>query len=148
MSALRKGLLNAPKRHAPSGPTSSKSVFTEMALSKFPRQSSSIRQLKSCLKNTPRCSRLLVIGTLPHHRRMLLASDLTHSHSFAQGIFEALVVGESAPRLFRKLKALHAAFPYFLVRQAFKFGGSSTMAKYLQDILLFRPFGSKSLLQK
>lgn len=56
--------------------------------------------------------------------------------------------GDSSSAIFSKLKALHAAFPYFLVRQAFKVGRSRTMAKYLQDILLARPFGSKSLLQK
>ena len=69
-------------------------------------------------------------------------------NSFAQFLYDTLVAGESSGVLFGKLKALHAAFPYWLVRQAFKIGRAKTMAKYLQDILLARPFGSKSLLQK
>ncbi|SCV71000.1 BQ2448_3762 [Microbotryum intermedium] len=68
--------------------------------------------------------------------------------TLAQGLYDLFVGGEASGPIFTKLKALHAAFPYFLVKQAFKIGRSKTMAKYLQDILLARPFGSKSLLQK
>ncbi|KAK4054402.1 hypothetical protein OIV83_000896 [Microbotryomycetes sp. JL201] len=69
-------------------------------------------------------------------------------YSFAQFLYEAFVADDSSATTFAKLKALHSAFPYWLVRQAFKIGRAKTMAKYLQDILLARPFGSKSLLQK
>ncbi|KDE07818.1 hypothetical protein MVLG_01913 [Microbotryum lychnidis-dioicae p1A1 Lamole] len=68
--------------------------------------------------------------------------------TLAQGLYDLFVDSEASGPIFTKLKALHAAFPYFLVKQAFKIGRSKTMAKYLQDILLARPFGSKSLLQK
>ncbi|KAL8293572.1 hypothetical protein RQP46_000273 [Phenoliferia psychrophenolica] len=67
---------------------------------------------------------------------------------FAETLYETLVTGNSSSALFSKLKSLHASFPYFLVRQAFKISKSKLMAKVLQDILLARPFGTKSLLQK
>jgi len=67
--------------------------------------------------------------------------------SAAEALYDKLVAGPGSGATFRKLKQLHEAFPYFLVRQAFKFG-SATMAKMLQDLLLARPFGKKSLLQK
>lgn len=69
-------------------------------------------------------------------------------YGFAQSLYDMLLGGESSGVIFGKLKALHSAFPYFLVRQAFKISRSRTMSRYLQDILLARPFGSKSLLQK
>ncbi|KAK4056755.1 hypothetical protein OIO90_002307 [Microbotryomycetes sp. JL221] len=72
----------------------------------------------------------------------------TMRYSFAQFLYETFVASESSGTTFAKLRALHQAFPYWLVRQAFKIGRAKTMAKYLQDILLARPFGSKSLLQK
>ncbi|KAK4698373.1 hypothetical protein P7C70_g7905, partial [Phenoliferia sp. Uapishka_3] len=68
--------------------------------------------------------------------------------SFAETLFEILVSGPNSGSTFAKLKALHHAFPYFLVRQAFKLGKTSLVTKVLQDILLGRPFGAKSLLQK
>ncbi|KAM0748676.1 hypothetical protein T439DRAFT_69984 [Meredithblackwellia eburnea MCA 4105] len=68
--------------------------------------------------------------------------------SFAETLYETLVASNTSGIIFGKLKALHAAFPYFLVRQAFRLSKSKHMAKVLQDILLARPFGSKSLLQK
>ncbi|GAA5959730.1 hypothetical protein JCM3765_000079 [Sporobolomyces pararoseus] len=67
---------------------------------------------------------------------------------FAETLFETLVSGPSSGVTFAKLKSLHAAFPYFLVRQALRLGGSKLMARALQDILVSRPFGGKSLLQK
>jgi hypothetical protein len=77
-----------------------------------------------------------------------VADVASSNDSVSQAIYDAFVASDSSARVFAKFKALHAAFPYFLVRQAFKLGRSRTMAKYLQDILLSRPFGSKSLLQK
>ncbi|SCZ97985.1 BZ3500_MvSof-1268-A1-R1_Chr3-3g06501 [Microbotryum saponariae] len=68
--------------------------------------------------------------------------------TLAQGLYDLFVGGEASGPIFTKLKVLHAAFPYFLVKQAFKIGRFKTMSKYLQDILLARPFRSKSLLQK
>lgn len=58
------------------------------------------------------------------------------------------MAGNTSGALFGKIKALHAAFPYFLVKGALKIGKSKLMAKVLQEILLARPLGSKSLLQK
>ncbi|GAA6028229.1 hypothetical protein JCM8097_006928 [Rhodosporidiobolus ruineniae] len=66
----------------------------------------------------------------------------------AETLFEVLVAGESSGSTFAKLKSLHAAFPYFLVKQALRIKASGLMSRALQDILLSRPFGGKSLLQK
>ncbi|BGP16492.1 hypothetical protein JCM10213_001171 [Rhodosporidiobolus nylandii] len=66
----------------------------------------------------------------------------------AATLFQVLIASESSGSTFSKLKSLHAAFPYFLVKQALRIKGSSLMARALQDILLSRPFGGKSLLQK
>jgi hypothetical protein len=66
----------------------------------------------------------------------------------AQAIHDMLVAGEHSGPLFLKIKALHAAVPWFLLRQAFRVPSANLMAKALQDILLARPFGGKSLLQK
>ncbi|GAA98308.1 uncharacterized protein L969DRAFT_46989 [Mixia osmundae IAM 14324] len=66
----------------------------------------------------------------------------------AQGLYDLLCCGEHSAALFTKVKGLHAAFPWFLVRQAFKIPSTNLMAKALQDILLAKPFGNKSLLQR
>jgi len=49
---------------------------------------------------------------------------------------------------FAKLKALNSTFPWFIVKQALRLKGSNFMARRLQDILISRPLGGKSLLQK
>ncbi|BGP48472.1 hypothetical protein JCM10450v2_004348 [Rhodotorula kratochvilovae] len=68
--------------------------------------------------------------------------------NFAQTLYDTLVGGETSGATFSKLKALHSTFPWFLVKQALRLKGSNFMARRLQDILISRPFGGKSLLQK
>ena len=70
------------------------------------------------------------------------------SCSFAATIYEALVGSETSGMTFSKLKALHSTFPWFIVKQALRLKGSNFMARRLQDILISRPLGGKSLLQK
>ncbi|GAA5940374.1 hypothetical protein JCM3775_005071 [Rhodotorula graminis] len=67
---------------------------------------------------------------------------------FAATIYDALVGSETSNMTFAKLKALHSTFPWFIVKQALRLKGSNFMARRLQDILLSRPLGGKSLLQK
>ncbi|GAA5893441.1 hypothetical protein JCM8208_000800 [Rhodotorula glutinis] len=67
---------------------------------------------------------------------------------FAATIYEALVGSETSGMTFSKLKALHTTFPWFIVKQALRLKGSNFMARRLQDILISRPLGGKSLLQK
>ncbi|GAA6001489.1 hypothetical protein JCM10207_006692 [Rhodosporidiobolus poonsookiae] len=68
--------------------------------------------------------------------------------SLAETLFDVLVTGDSSGTTFSKLKALHSSFPYFLAKQALRLKGSTLMGRALQDLLLSRPFGGKSLLQK
>lgn len=74
--------------------------------------------------------------------------DVDRIFSLAETLYETLVASPTSGSVFAKLRSLHGAFPYFLVRQAFKISSPSLVTKLLQDILLARPFGSKSLLQK
>ncbi|GAA6051050.1 hypothetical protein JCM3770_005473 [Rhodotorula araucariae] len=67
---------------------------------------------------------------------------------FAQMLYDTLVGSEMSGTTFSKLKAFHSTFPWFLVKQALRLKGSNFMARRLQDILISRPFGGKSLLQK
>ncbi|GJN90735.1 hypothetical protein Rhopal_003749-T1 [Rhodotorula paludigena] len=69
-------------------------------------------------------------------------------NDLAQTIYEMLVESESASSTFSKLKALHNTFPWFLVKQALRIKGSNLMTRALQDLLISRRFGGKSLLQK
>ncbi|GAA5828807.1 hypothetical protein JCM11251_005881 [Rhodosporidiobolus azoricus] len=68
--------------------------------------------------------------------------------SFAESLFDALVAGESSGTTFAKLRTLNNVFPWFLAKQALRLKSSNLMTRALQDLLLSRRFGGKSLLQK
>ncbi|GAA5938828.1 uncharacterized protein JCM15063_004881 [Sporobolomyces koalae] len=98
-----------------------------------------LSELSSTLREVP------AISKLPLKYQKVLE---TLRFEFAQTLYETLVAGTNSGATFAKVKSMHAAFPYFLVRQALRLGGSTLMARALQDILVSRPFGGKSLLQK
>ncbi|KAH8929195.1 hypothetical protein BT69DRAFT_282266 [Atractiella rhizophila] len=68
--------------------------------------------------------------------------------NIAQSIYDLLVAGEHSSVIFATIKSLNSQFPWFLVRQALKLPRSSMMATAMQDILLSKKFGQRSLLQK
>ncbi|GAA5919480.1 hypothetical protein JCM6882_001062, partial [Rhodosporidiobolus microsporus] len=68
--------------------------------------------------------------------------------NLAETLYDLLVAGEASGSTFAKLRSLNAAFPWFLAKQALRIKSSGLMARALQDILLSRRFGGKSLLQK
>ncbi|GAA6016304.1 hypothetical protein JCM11491_006809 [Sporobolomyces phaffii] len=98
-----------------------------------------LAEISATLRDVP------AISKLPLKYQKVLE---TLRYDLAESLFETLVSGPSSGATFAKVKSLHAAFPYFLVRQALRLGGSKLMARALQDILVSRPFGGKSLLQK
>ncbi|GAA5950277.1 hypothetical protein JCM21900_001099 [Sporobolomyces salmonicolor] len=102
-------------------------------------QHDGLADISAALKAVPR------IEKLPLKYQKVLESL---RFNFAETLFDLLVDGEDSGSTFAKFKSLHAAFPYFLVRQALRIKGSGLMARALQDILIGRPFGGKSLLQK
>lgn len=66
----------------------------------------------------------------------------------AATLFETLVESETSGTTFTKLKALNKSFPWFLLKQAMRLKSSKLMTRALQDLLISRRFGGKSLLQK
>ncbi|GAA5854395.1 hypothetical protein JCM8547_001807 [Rhodosporidiobolus lusitaniae] len=98
-----------------------------------------LSEISDALKSSPSVDKL----PLKYQR-----SVETLRTSIAETLFNILVAGESSAAAFARLKTLHAAVPYFLVKQALRIKSSSLMSRALQDILLSRPFGGKSLLQK
>ncbi|BGP32365.1 hypothetical protein JCM10296v2_004146 [Rhodotorula toruloides] len=85
-----------------------------------------------------------IAGLPPKYQKVLeiLRFDL------AETLYETLVASETSGTTFTKLKALNASFPWFFVKQAMRLKSSKLMARALQDLLISRRFGGKSLLQK
>ncbi|GEM09860.1 PX domain containing protein [Rhodotorula toruloides] len=85
-----------------------------------------------------------IAGLPPKYQKVLeiLRFDL------AETLYETLVESETSGTTFTKLKALNTSFPWFFVKQAMRLKSSKLMARALQDLLISRRFGGKSLLQK
>ncbi|KAJ1030013.1 hypothetical protein NDA16_000926 [Ustilago loliicola] len=85
------------------------------------------------------------IKNLPPHYR----NSVEFARIHAAYIFHALfVTAPNADDLFKMVKGIHALFPYWGAKQLLKYANAETMISGILSLLLARPGGAKSLIQR